>query len=77
MNYTLEQYQASAQAIREKLGGFVPKVAMVLGSGLGYLGDEVEQPVCSIHRARPQGPHGLWGARGPEGGRYAGADAPL
>ena len=53
MNYTLEQYQASAQAIREKLGGFVPKVAMVLGSGLGYLGDEVEQPVCIDYRDIP------------------------
>ena len=42
MDYTMEQYQASAQAVRERLGAFAPKVAMVLGSGLGYLGDEVE-----------------------------------
>ena len=41
MDYTMDQYRSSAQAIRERLGGFVPKVAMVLGSGLGYLGDEV------------------------------------
>ena len=34
MDYTMEQYQASAQAIRERLGAFAPKVAMVLGSGL-------------------------------------------
>ena len=33
MNYTMEQYRASAEAIQAKLGGFVPKVAMVLGSG--------------------------------------------
>ena len=46
MQYTMEQYEASAQAIRSKLGGFVPKVAMVLGSGLGYLGDEVETPIA-------------------------------
>ena len=46
MNYTMEQYEASAQAIRERLGGFAPKVAMVLGSGLGYLGDEVEDPIA-------------------------------
>ena len=38
MTFTMEQYQESAQALRERLGGFVPKVAMVLGSGLGYLG---------------------------------------
>jgi len=45
MEFTFEQYQQSAQAIRERLGDFMPKVAMVLGSGLGYLGDEVENPI--------------------------------
>ena len=42
MNYTFEHYQESASFLQEKLGGFRPKVAMVLGSGLGYLGDLVE-----------------------------------
>ena len=46
MQFTMEQYKESAQVIREKLGDFVPKVAMVLGSGLGYLGDEVESPIA-------------------------------
>ena len=46
MNYTMEQYRASAQAIQAKLGGFVPEVAMILGSGLGFLGDEVENPIA-------------------------------
>jgi len=45
MEFTFEQYQQSAQAIRQRLGDFSPKVAMVLGSGLGYLGDEVENPI--------------------------------
>ncbi len=45
MDYTFEQYQASADAIRSRLGGFEPKVALVLGSGLGYLGDLVEGAV--------------------------------
>ena len=45
MEFTFAQYQESAQAIQKRLGGFVPKVAMVLGSGLGYLGDEVEEAV--------------------------------
>ena len=53
MDYTMEQYRASAQAIRERLGDFVPKAAMVLGSGLGYLGDEVEKPVCIDYRDIP------------------------
>ena len=44
--YTFAQYQESAEAIRARLGGFVPRVAMVLGSGLGFLGDEVEQPIA-------------------------------
>ena len=53
MNYTMEQYQASAQAIRSRLGEFVPKVAMVLGSGLGYLGDEVENPIAIDYKDIP------------------------
>ena len=45
MDYTFAQYQESAQAIRARIGDFVPKVAMILGSGLGSLGDQVEQPL--------------------------------
>ena len=46
MTYTMQQYEESAQAIRARLNGFVPKVAMVLGSGLGFLGDQVENPIA-------------------------------
>ncbi len=46
MAYTFEQYRQSADYIKEKIGGFIPKVAMVLGSGLGFLGDVVENPVA-------------------------------
>ena len=46
MGYTMEQYLASAKAIRDRLGDFIPKVAMVLGSGLGYMGDEVDGAVA-------------------------------
>ena len=46
MTFTMEQYRASAQAIQARLGGFTPKVAMILGSGLGFLGDEVQNPVA-------------------------------
>ena len=45
MGFTYEQYKASADAVRGRLGEFVPEVAMILGSGLGYLGDEVENPI--------------------------------
>lgn len=46
MNYRFEQYQESAAAIRERIGAFCPDVAMVLGSGLGYLGDLVEDAIA-------------------------------
>ncbi len=46
MHYTFAQYQESADYIRGKLGGFTPKVAMILGSGLGFMGDEVENAVA-------------------------------
>ena len=45
MTYSYEQYQQSADYIRDQLGSFAPKVAMILGSGLGFLGDVVEDPV--------------------------------
>ena len=46
MAYTFAQYQESADYIKEKIGDFIPKVAMVLGSGLGFLGDVVEHPIA-------------------------------
>ena len=46
MHFTFAQYQESADFLRSKLGSFQPKVAMVLGSGLGFLGDEVSDPIA-------------------------------
>ena len=43
--YKFEQYNESACALKSKLGGFQPKVLLILGSGLGFLGDEVEDPI--------------------------------
>ena len=45
MSFTYAEYTASADYLRSRLGGFVPKVAMVLGSGLGDLANEVENPI--------------------------------
>lgn len=45
MEYTFAQYKESADDIRTKIGAFTPKVAMILGSGLGYLGDVVEDAI--------------------------------
>ena len=53
MAYTIEQYRESARVIQDRLGGFVPRVAMILGSGLGYLGDEVEQPIAIPYQEIP------------------------
>ena len=43
--YTYAQYEASAQALRQRLGDFRPRVLLILGSGLGALGDAVEDPI--------------------------------
>lgn len=43
--YTLKMYQESAVYLRERLDGFVPEALLILGSGLGFLADEVEEPV--------------------------------
>ena len=46
MEYTFAQYQESADAIRARIGAFQPEVGLILGSGLGFLGDEVENAVA-------------------------------
>lgn len=43
--YTWEQYQESAAVLKSRLGGFQPRVLLILGSGLGALGDEVQDPI--------------------------------
>ena len=53
MHYTFEQYQQSADAIRAKIGDFQPKVAMILGSGLGYMGDIVENAIVVPYKEIP------------------------
>ena len=40
------QYQESARALEACLGDFRPQVLLILGSGLGFLGDEVERPIA-------------------------------
>ena len=51
--FTFEQYQESAAVIQQKLGGFQPKVLLILGSGLGFMGDQVENPVMIDYKEIP------------------------
>lgn len=43
---SFSHYQQSAEVLRAKIGDFQPDVLMVLGSGLGYMGDIVEHPIA-------------------------------
>ena len=53
MEFTIAHYRESAEFLRGQLGEFTPKIAMVLGSGLGSLGDQIESPVCVDYRDIP------------------------
>ena len=53
MNHPFSHYQESADAIRARIGGFQPEIAMVLGSGLGFMGDEVSDPIAVPYRDIP------------------------
>lgn len=44
--YTYDQCCESAHALQARLGGFCPKVLLILGSGLGSLADAVEDPIA-------------------------------
>ena len=55
--YRFEQYLESAEALRQKLGDFRPRVLLILGSGLGALGDEVENPVFVPYEEVPHMKH--------------------
>lgn len=46
MSIPFLHYQESADYLRAKIGTFQPSIAMVLGSGLGYLGDILENPIA-------------------------------
>lgn len=46
MHYTFAQYRESAEYLRARIGDFRPETAMVLGSGLGYMGDTVTDAVA-------------------------------
>lgn len=56
---------ASTAVVLERLGSFRPRLAIVLGSGLGFLGDEIEQSVRIAYRDLPGFPEpGVAGHKG-------------
>ena len=57
MHFTFAEYQESAQFLKHRLGDFQPRVAMVLGSGLGYLGDLVEHAIVVPYGEIPHFKH--------------------
>lgn len=42
---TLDQYREGASALKKALGDFAPEVLVILGSGLGDLGDKLVSPI--------------------------------
>ena len=55
--YVYQQYQESAEALRQCLNGFQPRILLILGSGLGALGDEVENSIVVPYNEVPHMKH--------------------
>lgn len=53
MRYTFEDYKKAAAVIAERLGGFRPEIAMVLGSGLGEMAELAEDPITIAYGEIP------------------------
>ena len=53
MNYTFAQYRESADALQAKLGGFRPKVAMILAPAWGIWGTWWRTPWWSLRGDSP------------------------
>lgn len=51
--YTYSDYVESAEYIKEYLMGFTPDILIVLGSGLGFLADKIEEAVIVDYKDIP------------------------
>lgn len=54
--FKYEDYQKSADFIKERIGSLNPKIAIILGSGLGVLSDEFEEKVVLKYADIPNFP---------------------
>src|SRR5262245_22986841 len=53
MHNLRSEIAASAEAIKKRVGDFVPEVGVILGTGLSSLGDEIEKPIRIPYGAIP------------------------
>ena len=53
MRYTFADYQKAADAVAQRLSGFRPEIAMILGSGLGDMADLAENPIVIPYKEIP------------------------
>ena len=53
MDERVERIRRAADIIRERAHGFKPTVGIILGSGLGKLGEQIENPVVIPYREIP------------------------
>ena len=51
--FSYEKYQESANYIKKKMDGLNPKIAIILGSGLGVLKDEFEEKIVIKYNKIP------------------------
>ena len=54
--FNYEQYKESANYIINRMGGLNPKIAIILGSGLGVLSDEFEEKITIKYSEIPNFP---------------------
>ena len=54
--FNFEDYQVSANYIKDKMNGRNPKIAIVLGSGLGVLSEDIENKIVISYKDIPNFP---------------------
>ncbi len=54
--FSYEDYKKSADYIKERLDGSIPKIAIILGSGLGVLSEEIENKKVIKYKKIPNFP---------------------
>ena len=56
MMFSYKDYEKSAEYINERIGDLKPKIAIVLGSGLGGLSDDIENKIVIKYDEIPNFP---------------------